>query len=221
MSDDFIAEDPSEFWEKRHELSPHPIRKSAVQNRESGRHLVFLVDITDEIPSQFEPMTVALEEFDCLNAWPLEYRHITVKVVGTIGTSESELAPADEQRFIDAGHSVFNEINSFTVTFPRLNLFPSVVYAEVAGDGLFAALNSRVCDIPGMPVYDRDGDGFIPHMSLARFTQEEGYESVIAFLERSRHLETDPVEISTIQLCALDPTEWYPSFETIETFNLR
>lgn len=221
MTDDFIAEDTSEFWKKRHDLSPNPIRKSAVQDRESGRHLVFLVDVTDEILSQFEPMTVALEEFDCLDVWPLEYLHITVKVVGTIGTPESELVSADEQRFIDAGHSVFDDINSFTVRFPKLNLFPSVVYAEVADNSRFALLNDRICDISEMPVYDRDRHGFIPHMTLARFTQEEGYESVVEYLERSRHLEIDPIEISTIQLCALDPTEWYPSFETIETFNLR
>lgn len=220
MSDDFIAEDPSEFWKKRHESSPSPIRKAAVQDREPGRHLVFLVDITEEILSQFESMTVALEEFDCLDAWPLEYLHITVKVVGTIGTPGSELVPTDEQRFIDAGHSVFDDINPFTVKFPKLNLFPSVVYAEVMDNSRFTSLNDRICDISGMPVYDRDRDGFIPHMALARFTQEEGYESVVTFLEQSRHLEISPVEISTIQLCALDSTEWYPSFETIEIFDL-
>jgi 2'-5' RNA ligase len=221
MSEDSIAEDPSEFWNKRHELSPHPIQKADVQDRESGRHLVFLVDITDGVMSQLESETTALDEFNCLDAWPLEYLHITVKVIGTIGTQESELVPADEQRFIDAGHSVFDNISSFTVTFPKLNLFPSVVYAEVADDSRFTALNDRICDISGVPVYDRDGDGFIPHMALARFTQEEGYKSVIEYLERARYLETDPVEISTIQLCAFDYNKWYPSFEIIETYDLH
>jgi 2'-5' RNA ligase len=221
MSEDFTAEDPSNFWNKRHELSPHPIQKADVQDRESGRHLVFLVDITDGVMSQLESETTALDEFNCLDAWPLEYLHITVKVIGTIGTQESDLVPADEQRFIDAGHSVFDDVSPFTVTFPKLNLFPSVVYAEVADDSRFTALNNRVCDISEMPVYDRDGDGFIPHMALARFTQKEGYKSVVTYLERARYLETDPVEISTIQLCAFDYNKWYPSFEVIETYDLQ
>lgn len=223
MTEDFIAEDPSEFWEKRHELSLHPITKSAVRDRESGRHLVFLVDIDDDVVlSQFEPVSTALDKFDCLDSWPLEYLHVTVKVVGTLADNPEEgLTAADEQRFVETAYSVFGEVEPFSVTFPRLNLFPSVVYAEVEDGGRFAAVNERICKIQEMPVYDRDRNRFIPHVALARFTQEEGYEDVVEYLERTRSLSINSIEISEIQLCALDPSEWYPSFETIETFDLH
>lgn len=222
MTEDFIADDPSEFWERRYELSPHPITKADVRERESGRHLVFLVDIADNaVVSQFEPVSTALNEFNCLDSWPPEYLHITVKVVGTlVDNPEDGLTSDDEQRFVKIGHSIFDDIEPFSVSFPKLNLFPSVVYAEVVDSGQFAALNKRICEVQGMPIYDRDRNGFIPHASLARFTEKEGYGDVVEHLEHSRRLESNSVEISEIQLCALDPSEWYPSFEIVETFDL-
>lgn len=215
MTNEFIAEDPSECWDMRHELPLAPVTRANVRDRESGRHLVFIADIPERVLSQFESAMAPLEEFVSLDVFPLSYLHITTKVVGTLGKG----LPADEeQRIAEIGHEVFNEDSEpFSVTFPKLNLFPTVVYAEVEDDGRFARINDRFCE-SGLPVYDRDGDGFIPHGALARFTQAENHEHVIDYLERNRTLSIGPVEITEIRLIAVDPTEWYPSFETVETY---
>lgn len=217
MTNEFIAEEPSDCWDARHDLSITPVPSASVRDRESVRHLVFIADIPDRVLSQFESAMAPLVAFECLDVFPLSYLHITAKVVGTLGIS----VPADEeQRVVEIGHEVFDvDSEPGSITFPKLNLFPSVVYAEVEDNERFARINDRLCE-SGLPVYDRDRNGFIPHVALARFTQAENHEVVIDFLERNRGLSIDPVEITAIRLIALDPSEWYPSFETVETFAL-
>lgn len=185
---------------------------------------MFLANITDEtVLSQFESTLGALGRFDCLAPVPPRYLHITVKVVGNVAekpASDAGITPEQEKRIIETMRSSFTDIEPFTVEFPRLNLFPTVVYTEVADDGRFSDLNRRIRDISAVPVWTRDEKGFIPHVTLGQFVHSEEYEQLIEYVETNRTTDIDSVEISAIELVALDLAERFPPFETVETFDL-
>lgn len=219
MAEDEIAEDTAKFWEERYDMSIQPITDAEIKSREPGRHLVFLFDITEEsVLSQFRSVLTDLDEFACLDTWPVEYLHVTTKVLGTISENQQGLSADDEHEIIDIARSTLSSAEQFTIRFPRLNLFPTTVYAEVADKGQFKELNEEICEIQNVPVYDRDINQFIPHVSLARFRGKRDTEELIDYLEQNRSLEIDPVEVSEIELVALNPTEIYPTFDMVENF---
>ena len=219
MAEDETAEDATKFWEERNDMSIQPITNAEIESRKPGRHLVLLFDITEEaVLSQFRPVLTDLDDFTCLDTWPVDYLHVTTKVLGTISENQQGLSADDEHEIIDIARSILGETEQFTIRFPRLNLFPTTVYAEVADKGQFKELNEEICGIQNVPVHDRDLNQFIPHVSLARFRGKRDTEELIDYLERNRSLEIDPVEVSKIELVALSPTEIYPNFDTIETF---
>lgn len=226
MADESLTDNTDEFWERRHDLTPQATTDADIRKRaeNSRRHLVLLADITDRIVlSQFDYELAGLGQFDCIVPVPPQYIHVTVKVVGNVvekPQGDSDLTTEQEERIAEAMRSAFTGIEPFTVEFPRLNLFPSVVYAEVADGGRFSGLNRRACDISDVPVWGRDGESFIPHVTLGQFVHHDDYEQLVSYLEANRTMMADPIEISELELVALDPAERYPPFETIETFNL-
>ncbi|WP_248907999.1 2'-5' RNA ligase family protein [Halocatena marina] len=227
MSDTAVASDEAEFWERRHELVLSPTTAEDVERRstESARHLVLLAHITDEaIIRCFESIVADLDEFDCIVPIPVRDLHITVKVFGNVveePDGNAEFSQQDEKELATSLRSALGAVPSFPVRFPRFNLFPSVVYAEVTDDGRFSQLNQRVCAIPDVPVWDRDGDGFIPHLTLGEFTQRDGYEQLLQYLEDNHSLDIPPTTISELEFVALDLSNGrFPPYETIETYSL-
>lgn len=206
MSDD-LATDPGEYWAARRDLTPAPVSL----HDESGRHLVFLA----RIPDLFADARRGLADFDCLAVAPPEYLHVTVTPVGTLGDGVS---PEVEDRIRRDARDAFSDVDAFDVRFARLNLFPTVVYAEVDADGGFAALNDRACRIPDVPVHDRDRS-FVPHATLAQFTGDDDYDALVEYLEANRALDVSTT-VDAVQLVALDHGERFPAFETVETYEL-
>jgi len=206
MADD-LATSPAEFWERRRDLTPEP----GAFGGESARHLVFLADVGDALTDA----RAGLDQFDCLDVAPPAYHHVTVTVVGNVG----EAITADaEARIRDAARDAFADIDAFDVSFPRYNLFPTVVYAEVDG-GRFAALNDRACAIDDVPVHGRD-DAFVPHATLAQFTGDSDYDELLDFLEANRSLDATAT-VDEVQLVAVDPSVRFPEFETVESYPLQ
>ncbi|WP_049899787.1 2'-5' RNA ligase family protein [Halococcus agarilyticus] len=224
--DESVVNDPAEFWERRYDLTPRTTTTADIENRATngGRHLVLVADVTDEtVVSQFEPALTALERFDCIAAVPPSYLHVTVKVVGNVvenPQSDAAFTEENEDQIIEDTRSAFDGFEPFTVAFPRYNLFPGVVYAEVDDDGRFAELNRRVCDVPDVETWDRDGEGFVPHATLGQFIDTDGYGRLLDYLETNRAVRAGPLDVSAIELVAIDLAERFPAFETVERFDL-
>jgi 2'-5' RNA ligase len=226
MADDGLAADPAAFWKQRHDLSLSPITEEEIHQRAGGRrrHLVLLANITDDaVLSRIDPLLNRLDEFECFAAAPTRYLHVTVKVVGDVVENpqdETEFAPREEAELVEEIDSALDGATPFTVEAPRLNLFPDVVYAEIADGGRFAELNRRVRSVPRVPVRDRDHE-FIPHLTLGHFTRVGGYDQLLRYLKRNRSLEVPSVNVSELELVALDFSEGrFPPYETVRTYDL-
>lgn len=206
MNDD-LATDPGEYWAARRDLTPAPVSLPD----EGGRHLVLLA----RVPDLFAADRRGLADFDCLAVAPPEYLHVTVTPVDTLGDG---VPPEAEDRIRRDARDAFADADAFDVRFSRLNLFPTVVYAEVDDDGGFAALNDRACRIPDVPVHDRDRS-FVPHATLAQFTGDDDYDALVDYLEENRALDAT-ARVDAVDLVVLDHGRRFPAFETVETYEL-
>lgn len=207
------------FWDDRHEMAVETTTAEDVANRGVDRHLVFLADVVDEsVHDALRPTLDALAEFDCLAVVPEEYLHVTVTIAGNVGP-DCRLSAADEQRVAAAARDAFDGVESFEVTFPRLNVFPSVVFADVADGGAFADLNGRACGIDGIEVHERD-ESFVPHLTLAQFRSTGDYGEFVAWAEANRTLSVPPLRVDAVELVAVSLDERFPPFETVARYPL-
>lgn len=227
MTDDTVASNETEFWERRHDLTLSPITEKDIEQRAIGRirHVVLLAHITDEtIVSRFGSILKRLGDFNCIAPIRTTNLHITGKVFGNVveePNGEGEFSKQDERELATSLQSALCKTIPFTASFPRFNIFPGVVYAEVVDDGHFATVNHRVCERSDTPVWNRDRGGFIPHLTLGHIIQRSGYEHLLQYLERNRSLAIPSTTIEELKLVALDLSDGrFPQYETIEIYDL-
>lgn len=217
-----LADDPAEFWERRHDLPVVTTTDADVAARERTRgHLVLLFDLPPDASERFAPTLDRLGTFDCLAVAPPRYLHVTVTAVGTVveeSGDPGEVAVSDLDAFAGSIGDALGDLAPFEVRFPRLNLFPTVVYAEVDDGGRFAALNDRVCDLDTVPVHDRDRQ-FVPHAALGEFRTED-VDGLVAALEAERGLDVPPVTVDRLDLVQVDLSERFPRFDVVRRYDL-
>jgi 2'-5' RNA ligase len=226
MSDEHLATDPAEFWDRRHDLDLRPTSAAdvAARSRSYERHLVLVWNLASETGAAFDSARDRLDAFDCLAVAPTRYLHATVKVLGDVtdapdwsdaGTHSVDDAP----EFADDIAEALDGVDPFDARFTRLNLFPSVVYSEIDAGGRFAALNDHICSSVDVPVSGRDRR-FIPHVALADFVDESDYDSLVDRLETDRRIDVGPVEVNQLELVSVDLADRFPRFDTVRRYDL-
>lgn len=223
MHDRRMATDESEYWARRYDFDPPPTDRPSPGSQRWRP--VLLADATDPgLVRRYERLRRELGRFACFRAQSVERLHVTVKMfdIDARGASRTDLDRTGLRLIDDALSETLPKWEPFEVAFPRLNLFPDVVYAEVKGDGELSALNRMLCDLPRTRELDRDGKNFIPHLTLGKLVGNEEYEDLVSFLEQNRDPGFPPVRIEALSLVGFDlSTAWPPTYRTIETYDLR
>jgi 2'-5' RNA ligase len=189
-----------------------------VGQRDVSRHLVLLARVDGAVKSGLDRTLEGLSAFECLVVPPERYLHVTVTIVGNVG-QDHRLSRADESRIANDLHGAFEGVEPFDVSFPRFDLFPSVVFAAVDDSGAFAKLNERACGVEGIEVHDRD-EGFTPHLTLAQFQSRADYDELLEWLGEHRELDVPSMRVTEVDLVAVDLDERFPEFETVERYSL-
>lgn len=208
----------SGFWNERREMDLVTTTAEDVAERDVSRHLVLLARVDDAVASGLQRTLEGLSAFDCLAVPPERYLHVTVTIVGNVGP-EHRLSRADESRIVEELHEAFDGAEPFDVSFPRFDLFPSVVFAAIEDGGGFAELNERACGVEGIEIHDRD-EGFTPHLTLAQFRSRDDYDELLEWLEEHRELEVPSMRVTDVDLVAVDLDQRFPEFDTVEQYSL-
>ncbi|MBB6646281.1 2'-5' RNA ligase family protein [Halobellus ruber] len=221
MHDDGMASHPDEYWEIRRELTPSPNPPVVA---DGDQRLAVLIDLSESrVASRYRRLRDRLSEFRCLKPTPTDELHLTVKLFDHTPTAatrggSSSVSPT---RIADAVTGIVEDCGPFRIDFPRLNLFPDTVYAEVDDGGRLADLNRALCELPWTTTSDRDARQFIPHLTLGYFTGDEGYDRLIDFLEAHRDPELPPMTVAGISIVAYDLTSnWGSAATTLRTYPL-
>jgi 2'-5' RNA ligase len=205
-------------------LVPETLESEWTRGRDT--YLAFLVPVDDPAAvSHLRAVVRQIEHIPGVEPYPESYWHITVKGIGfEAETAErpNDVGRRDFDRIALAARRVFEAEPAFEVTLGHANGFPEVVFAEV-WDGLpVRELNARLLEaLPDLIRYPFDGEVFLPHVSVARFTSDDGLDELKTTLSSLRGNEPGPgFLISDVQLVRAHLSASAPKLETIETYRL-
>lgn len=205
-----MASSVEEYWARRRELSPSGDQPAVA---DGDRRLALLVDLSDApIVDPFERFADRLGEFDCLRPTPPDELHLTVKLFDRRAHAGDDGSDTPSQSTIDdLIAEIVADVSPFEIRFPRLNLFPDTVYAEVEDDDTLSRLNDALCDHDRTTTGDRDENRFLPHLTLGYFTGDSDYQRLVDFLEAERSLSVPTVTVDELALAAYDVTARHQS----------
>ena len=146
-----------------------------------------------------------LEDIEGLEAYRLEFLHITVKLFRN-GKPDLE----DIRNSID-------DIKPFTVNYGELNIFPEVIFLECKAKQIRDAnisLNDK------FQSSEHEGQDYLPHITLARFNHNAKQGKIKRGIEEIRHnFEVSNQRINELYLVKDKDTE-KPGFKILEKFSL-
>ena len=206
-------------------LVPETLESEWTRGRDT--YLAFLVPVDDPAAvSHLREVVRQIEHIPGVEPYPESYWHLTVKGLGfeaQPARRADDVSQSDFERITQAAQTLFAAEPSFEVTIGPANGFPEVVFAEV-WDGLpVRELNARLLEaLPDLIRYPFDGEIFLPHVSVARFTSDDGLDELKTTLSSLRGDEPGPrVLIKDLQLVRAHLSATAPTLETIETYSLR
>lgn len=191
-------------------------------------YAALLVRITDDgVRGEIERTLREIEGIPGVDPYPEAYWHATVKGLGFVveePTREDELTPERLVLLAEEARLLLESTPRFEAVAGPAAGFSEVVILEVHDGGVVRALNTRLLELlPGVFRTPVDGAVFLPHISIARYTSQEGLGELKETLARLRsaggegaRFEVDELELIVAHLGAGTPT-----FEVVETFQLR
>ncbi len=141
--------------------------------------LIFLVRLEDKNALQYAAhVTERIAGIPGVEIIPEAYLHITVKVAGfqvIKRTRDDDILREDVPRVATSARALVIDQPAFESRLGPVSGFASVVFLEVWDGGRLGQLNDRLCEaMPQLANSQIDGAGFLPHLSIARFTSNDG-----------------------------------------------
>ena len=154
-------------------------------------YVAFLIDVNDdEVREHISEAISRIERIRGVDPYPERYWHVTVKGIGFMKESPEEadeVSPDEVQRLADDARSLLEPASPCELTVGAVNAFDEVVFLEVNDEGCIRSLNqAMLAQVPGLRRYDVDGEVFLPHVSIARFSSEEGLDELKQTLAEMR-----------------------------------
>ena len=193
--------------------------------RGRAQYLTFLVRI--EHPAAREHLSGLIERLDGIpgiEPYPDWYWHITVKGAGfqvIKRTEKDDVLRQDVPRIGRAAQAVLAQEPAFEAQLGLPNGFPEVAFVEVWDGGRMRELNTRLADAVPVPRYPSDGAAFLPHVSIARFTSNEGLAELKARLSELRSQGPGPAfPVRRVEFVKVWLSEEVPEFDTLASYPL-
>jgi 2'-5' RNA ligase len=205
-------------------LLPDTLESEWMRGRDS--YLALLVAVTDSpVLAHLRGGVRSVEGIPGVEPYPEDYWHITVKGIGFEVKTKAlpdDVAYDDVEAIARAARDIFAAQPPFEVRIGPLSAFPEVVFAEVRVSLPVRNLNRRFLEaIPTLLRYPFDGETFLPHISIARFTSNEALPELKETLARQRKAHPGPTfRIAEVQLVRARLSERAPALEPIETYPL-
>lgn len=213
-------------WERRREISPH-IMKSWTDNdwaKGRSKYLTFTARVREKnLVEKIKRVQKEISSFPCVDPFPEDYFHITVKGCGFLAEPpdhEDDIDLENLQTIIDQATEILHTPR-FRIHLRKLNLFPSVVCLEVHENGRIGAMNKELQSISEMRRMEFDYPSFLPHISVARFQNDEEFDRLVDYLEKLRDVEFGEMTTASIELVIAHLNGKHPQLESIHAFELE
>ncbi|MCH7616672.1 MAG: 2'-5' RNA ligase family protein [Chloroflexi bacterium] len=191
-------------------------------------YFAFLITVSDEAVREYTSAMIAqIAEIPGVDPYPEHYWHVTVKGVGFLAeepSREDEVSLADVERLAETVRPALESQAPFEVTVGPVNAFAEVVMLEAHDGGATRCLNAALLEAaPELQRYAVDGEMFLPHVSIARFSSNEGLARLKETLAGLRETaEPGPTFTATeASLIRAHLAREAPEFDLVAEYRLR
>lgn len=217
----------AKIWRFRKKIRP-VVHEGEWTKREWARgrseYLTFLIKIdNEEIVERIRDVQKKLSVASCIDPFPKEYFHISVKGGGFLvrtKKSDDEIDRENVAKIISQAGKTVKNIKPFRIWLKGLNIFSDVVFVEVHDNTIkkmHKLLKERV-DFLGSFRYE--GNSFIPHLSICGFKNEKEFGKLLKILEKLRNASFGVFEVDSLDLVVAHLNHKYPILETIHAYPL-
>jgi 2'-5' RNA ligase len=205
-------------------LGPETLESAWAHGRERYAALLIPVD-HPAIVAHIHGVLRQLGDTPGVEPYPEPYWHITIKGIGFVAdpaTGSDEVSPVHLEAVSRLTADVLASQLPFEVQAGRVNAFAEVVLLEVWDRGRVRELNTRVLEaIPGIIRQPFDGARFLPHISIARFTSDEGLSQLKTVLGKLRQSDPGPsFTVSHVDLISAHLSAAAPTLERLRRYSL-
>ncbi len=217
----------TKIWSLRNNIRPF-VHEGEWTKREWARgrneYLTFLIKIdSEEIVERIRDVQKKLSIASCIDPFPREYFHISVKGGGfLVGTRKSsdEINRENVAKIMSQACKTLEDVKPFRVWLKRLNIFSDVVFVEVH-DSTIKKMHKLLKErINFLGSFRYEGDSFIPHLSICGFKNEKEFGKLLKILEKLRNTSFGVFEVDSLDLVVAHLNHKYPILETIHVYPL-
>ena len=194
--------------------------------RGRAQYLAFLIRIEDATAQQYIASAIQLVAgIPGIEPYPEPYWHMSVKGAGfqVIKRShDDDVLRADVPRIAAKAKALLTGQPAFLAQLGDIAGFPEVVIIEVHDGGRIREMNSLLKEqLPEVPRYPIDGGVFLPHISIARFTSNDGLPQLKQTIAAQPDAENAPsFLVRRIEFVKVWLSEDMPEFQTLATYPL-
>lgn len=216
-------------WSRFQSLDSLTLMTAALKSSWPSRreYAAFLVRIEDPAAVDYLRRLVGcITSLPGVECYPEPYWHMTVKGLGFVVQDPSrpeEISAAGLREVARAARHVFAHQSAFNVRLGRVNAFPEVAFVEVLDSLPMRELNTRLLDVlPRIVRYPFDGPPFLPHVSIARFTSNDGLAKLRRALGdlRKERLQGPSLAIRRVDLATGRLSGAASAFATVASYTL-
>jgi len=227
MNDEWVA-GYQRLWQMR---SHAPIVTESWANSEWARgrtdYITFLIKVeAPEIITAAQKAQEGLRAFSCVDPYPAEYLHLTVKETGCFlvdeKESEDEITREEITKLVESAREALGSQEGFTVNVQNLNHFRSNIVAEAHDGGEIREMNKKLMGLEGVQKLGYDYPSFLPHMSMCQFKETDDHDQLVEYLEKNRETALGGLKVDRLSLvkAVLPVEERYPVLEVLDTITL-
>jgi 2'-5' RNA ligase len=218
----------ADVWRERNKIQPQITSGGVDNDWAKGRNqfLTFLIRIRDEkLIRKIIEIQNKLSTIPCVDPFPSkDYLHVTVKGCGFPVESEiyeDDILIENVRAIVSQAKEVLKEFHRFNVLLPKLSIFSEVVLIEVHDEGKIGELNKGLQTVPETRKMKFDYPILLPHISIARFQNNQEFTRLISYLETLRETAFGELKVNYIDLVNANLSGKYPILKSIQTFRLR
>lgn len=191
-----------------------------------AQYLAFLVRLEDSAAREhISRVQQRIAGIPGVELYPDFYWHITVKGVGfqvIKRTHDDDVLRQDVPRIAAKARGIIAGQPAFEARLGLASGFAEVTFLEVQDGGRVRELNALLTDNLPVPRYPIDGAGiFLPHVSIARFTSNDGLRQLKETLASLRAEALGPsFSVRRVEFVKVWLSEAMPEFDTLATYPL-
>ncbi|MEA2515066.1 MAG: hypothetical protein QOJ59_4555 [Thermomicrobiales bacterium] len=169
----------------------------------------------DALQPALDELRDALRPYPFVRLHPDHFLHVMLQEIGFVSERPQRRDEWSRERleeYVTAASGAVSEATSFDLRLGGANSFQDAVFLDVHDRGACARLHVRLHELAAVPTVPRFA--YLPHCTVAHFTEEAPIGNLPATIARFRDRRFGTFQVDHIEVVTLRLDEPYPEMET-------